>query len=100
MTGTQHHRPEHNRPEPSKKGRTEAMKKYYLDKYGNAATITRSKGYSYQGATRKTTEYTLVCFALYDNDKIYYVSIFDSMEAASEKLSELSNGTFEELKTA
>ena len=76
------------------------MKKYYLDKYGNAATITRGKGYSHQDATKRTTEYTLVCFALYDNDKIYYVSIFDSMEAASEKLSELSNGTFEELKTA
>lgn len=76
------------------------MKRYYLDKFGNAATITRGKGYSYQGATRKTAEYTLVCFALYDNDKIYFVSIFESLEAAKNKLAEMSCGTFEELKTA
>lgn len=74
------------------------MRKYYLDSFGNAAMIERGKGYPYKGASRKKTEYRLTCFATYDDNKIYFVSIYESRQEAEQRLAEMSAGTFKEME--
>ena len=73
------------------------MKKF-LDDYENMATIEKGYGLPYKGAAQKVDEFTLTLYSLYDNCKIYFLSIFETEENAVNNLKSFSCGTFKESK--
>lgn len=65
------------------------------DDFGNIAIIDYRKAPAYQGG--KTEDcFRVSLFAEYDNNYLYHVSVYDSLETALSKLSKLSAGTFKE----
>lgn len=71
--------------------------KVYKDIFGNTATIKQGKGLPYREAASKVDEFILTLYATYDNNKVYYLSIFESLEDAENKLKSFSCGEFEEV---
>lgn len=66
--------------------------KVFFDDYGNRATIDRSQRPAYRGG-RPCPHYRLT---LLKDNYIYFVSVYESMKEAREKLKEFSCGTFRE----
>ena len=71
--------------------------KVYCDIFGNRATIEKVKLLPCKGAKTKKDAYVLKCYAVYDNNFNYFVSVYETEEAAKDKLKEFSCGTFEEV---
>ena len=65
----------------------------WLDEYENRALIEEVEIKPHRGSTSEKA-YRLSCYAEYDNDFCYYVSIFDSVESAKNQLKEFSCGSF------
>lgn len=66
----------------------------WLDEYENRALIEEVEIKPHRGSTSEKA-YRLFCYADYDEDFCYYVSIFDSAESAENQLKEFSCGSFE-----
>lgn len=66
----------------------------WLDEYENRALIEEVEIKPHKGGTPKKA-YRLSCYADYDEDFCYYVSIFDSVESAENQLKKFSCGSFE-----
>ena len=71
--------------------------KIFCDDFGNVASIAEGKGRPYKDAPELVTEYTLALFAKYDNNKMYFLSVYETEADAREKLKEFSCGTFKEI---
>ena len=65
----------------------------YKDDFGNYANILYGRGKAYKNGPL-ADEYTLILYAGYDNNKMYFLSIYETYEKALEKLKEFSCGTF------
>ena len=70
--------------------------KMYKDDFGNMASIEKGKILPYKDSPIKEMAYRLTLCAMYDSF-IYYVSIYESMEKALEKLSEFSCNSWKEV---
>ena len=70
----------------------------YEDDYGNLALISRRMIYPYRDSKRKEESWILDCYATYDNCFHYYRAVYESKQAAINKLSEFSCGTFKEVE--
>lgn len=68
----------------------------WKDDYENRALIEEVDTIPYKGA-KQGKSYRLSCFAEYDNDFCYYISIFDSVASAEQQLKEISCGTFKDV---
>lgn len=73
------------------------MRKSFKDDFGNTATITTKYIRPYKDAKHKEISYVLTLTSDYNNDFVYFVSVYDSTEAAINKLSEFSCNTFKEI---
>lgn len=65
----------------------------WLDEYENRALIEEVEIKPHKEAKLEKV-YRLSCYAEYDEDFCYYVSIFDSVESAENQLKEFSCGSF------
>jgi len=72
------------------------MKKLFKDDFHNTALIETVWNYPNFGANKKELGYWLACFADYNNNFLYFCSVYNTEEAAMEKLKTLSCGTFKE----
>lgn len=68
--------------------------KIFHDDFGNTAKITERNILPYRGATQTEKGYVLSITADYDNDFLYYVSVFESVDDAIEKLKQFSCNTW------
>jgi hypothetical protein len=68
--------------------------KIFHDDFGNTATITEVMTLPYRGSKRKEKGFVLSITADYDNNFLYFVSVYDSIEDAQEKLTEFSCNTW------
>lgn len=66
----------------------------WKDKYGDRALIEEVEIKPHKEAKLEKI-YRLSCYAEYDEDFCYYVSIFESVESAENQLKEFSCGSFE-----
>lgn len=64
------------------------------DDFGNTATIEERMMYSYKEAERKTKSFVLSLMADYEDDFMYFRSVYESMGDAMEKLQEFSCNTW------
>lgn len=64
------------------------------DDFGNTATIEEKMMYSYKGAEHKTKFFVLSLTADYEDDFMYFRSVYESMGDAMEKLKEFSCNTW------
>ena len=71
--------------------------KTFRDKFGNRAIVETKSVRPYKGAYGRCLGYRLMCFAEYDDDFLYYVSVYGTETEAMDKLMELSGGTWEEV---
>ena len=71
--------------------------KMFRDNYENVATIEKIESIPYSGATIRTTLFRLCIIAEYDNDFVYYVKCYDTLENTLSELSKYSCGTFKEV---
>lgn len=67
----------------------------WKDEYGNRALIEEVEVKLHKEVKAEKV-YRLSCYAEYDNDFCYYVSIFNSVKGAEIQLKELSCGTFKD----
>ena len=65
----------------------------WKDSYGNKALIEEVEVKPRKEAKPEKV-YRLSCYAEYDNDFCYYISIFESVESAERQLEEFSCGSF------
>lgn len=65
----------------------------WKDEYGNRALIEEVEIKPHKEAKLEKA-YRLSCYAEYDEDFCYYISIFDSVESAENQLKEFSCGSF------
>ncbi len=72
--------------------------KTFKDKYGNIATIEKWETIPYKGATEKTILFRLILMATYDNDFIYHISCYETLEETIRELHKCSCGTFKEME--
>lgn len=68
------------------------------DDYGNIATIEQIKTLPYKGAGKKELCFRLCLMAEYDNNFLYHVSCYETLETTLSKLAEFSAGTFKEIE--
>ena len=68
----------------------------WKDEHGNRALIEEVDTIPYKRAKQKKS-YRLSCFAEYDNDFCYHISIFDSVKSAENQLKEFSCGSFKDV---
>lgn len=66
----------------------------WKDEYGNRALIEEVEIKPHKEAKLEKA-YRLSCYAEYNEDFCYYISIFDSVESAENQLKEFSCGSFE-----
>ena len=66
----------------------------WKDEYGNRALIEEVEIKPHKEAKLEKA-YRLSCYAEYDDNFCYYISIFDSVESAENQLKEFSCGSFE-----
>lgn len=67
------------------------------DDFGNSAIIEKIMCIPYKDAPKKEKAYRLRLTADYDNNMTYYVSIYQTLSEATNKLKEFSVGTFKEV---
>ena len=72
--------------------------KMFRDDYENVATIERIESIPYSGATIRTTLFRLCLIAEYDNDFLYHVSCYETLEETLAELLKCSAGTFKEVE--
>ena len=70
------------------------MNRYYKDDFGNSAVIIEGFTLPYNGAASRTKSYILESSADYDDGFVYFRSVYETVEAAEEKLNSLSCGTW------
>lgn len=68
------------------------------DDYGNIATIEKMEVLPYKGASKKELCFRLCLMAEYDNNFLYHVSCYETLEETIHKLTEFSVGTFKEIE--
>jgi hypothetical protein len=68
--------------------------KIFHDDFGNTATITERNMLPYKGSPIKEKGYILSITADYDNNFLYFVSVYESMGDAMEKLKMFSCNTW------
>ena len=64
------------------------------DDFGNTATITEKDILPYRGSPIKEKGYILSITADYENNFLYFVSVYESIEKAMNKLEEFSCNTW------
>lgn len=72
--------------------------KILKDDYGNIATIEKIETVPYRGATKKTPLFRLSLMAEYDNNFLYHVNCYETLEETLAELLKCSAGTFEEIE--
>lgn len=72
--------------------------KRFRDNFGNLALIEKVNTLPYNGAPRKTEGYRLMLFAEYDDNFIYHVSCYETLEEAESKLKCFSCNTWKEIE--
>lgn len=70
------------------------MKKILHDDYGNRAEIEEVVTLPYKGSPKKEKGYRLSLYAEYDNDFLYFVSLYASERDAMENLKNFSCNTW------
>ena len=70
--------------------------KMFRDNYENVATIVKIESIPYSVEHIITTLFRLCLIAEYDNDFVYYVKCYDTVENTLSELSKYSFGTFKE----
>ena len=70
------------------------MKKILHDDYGNRAEIEEVITLHYKGSPKEEKGYRLSLYAEYDNDFLYFVSLYESERDAMRKLENLSFNTW------
>ena len=68
----------------------------YSDDFGNIAEIDKGTGPAYKGGP-KTTFYRVMAYASYDNDFLFHVSVYETMEEAEEALKTKLSGTYKKI---
>lgn len=64
------------------------------DDFGNTATIKEEMILPYKGATKKQNAFILTLSADYEKDFVYYVSVYETLSDAMEKLKNISCNTW------
>lgn len=72
--------------------------KILKDDYGNIATIEKIETIPYRWATKKTPLFRLSLMAEYDNNFLYHVSCYETLEETIHELHKCSCGTFKEME--
>jgi len=72
------------------------MKRTFYDDFENMATIEEDMVLPYAGSKVREKAYILSLFSLYDNNKMYFLSMYESEAAALEALNNFSCGSFRE----
>ena len=67
------------------------------DDYGNIAKIEKWNTIPYKGAKEKTPLFRLCLMAAYDNNFVYHISCYETLEGALKELQKCSCGTFKEI---
>ena len=70
--------------------------KIYKDDFGNYAVIKEIEHYPYRDAPEETKGYQLICYSKYNNNLMYFASIYETEIDALKQLNEFSCGTFKE----
>lgn len=70
------------------------MIKTFHDNFGNTATIKTGRHFPYQGAKEKQDSFLLTLSADYENNFIYFVSLYETETAARNKLQDFSCNTW------
>ena len=70
----------------------------YKDDFGNTAIIETIKHFPYREAKKKVKSFRLIVSSDYDNNSIYFVSVYETEERALNKLKEFSCGTFQKVE--
>lgn len=73
--------------------------KIYKDNFGNTATIEQVEILPYREAPAEEISYRLWITSDYNNSFTYFASIYETIEDAERRLSQLSMGTFKEEPT-
>lgn len=73
------------------------MKNYYTDNFEHIAIIEKTKIYPFYGSKTKETAYVLSLYSTYKENRLYYLSTFESMNDALNALKKISCGTFKEI---
>ena len=68
------------------------------DDYGNIATIEKMQTIPYRGVSIKTPLFRLCLMAEYDNNFLYHVSCYETLEETLAELLKCSAGTFKEIE--
>ena len=68
----------------------------YRDDFGNLATIDEVFVFPYEGAKERERTYRLKLIAEYDDDFCYFMSMYDSKEAAIAEMKKYSCNTWKE----
>lgn len=68
--------------------------KRYFDNFGNMATIEQTQILPYKESPTKQQAHILKIYATYDHNKLYYCSIYETEQEATNKLNTFSCGTF------
>lgn len=72
--------------------------KRFRDDFGNLALIEKVNTFAYNGAPKKTEGYRLMLFAEYDDNFLYHVSVYETLEEAENKLKCFSCDTWKEIE--
>lgn len=70
------------------------MSKTFHDDFGNTATIKEGRHFPYKGAKKKQVDFLLTLSADYENNFVYFVSLYDTEKEAMEKLKIFSCNTW------
>lgn len=70
--------------------------KRFRDDFGNAALIEKVNTFPYNGAPNKTESYRLMLIAEYDDNFMYYLSVYGTLDDAEKKLKCFSCNTWKE----
>lgn len=71
--------------------------KTFKDDFGNVATIEEKMTLPYKGSPIKEKAFILTLKAEYDNNMIYFVSIYETEKEALEKLTYFSCNTWKQI---
>lgn len=69
------------------------MKEFH-DDFGNIATIKEEQHFPYKGAKEKQNGFVLTLTADYENDFVYFVSLYETENDAMNKLKSFSCNTW------
>ena len=70
------------------------MVKTFHDDYGNTAMIKEGRHFPYKGAKEKQADFILTLSADYEDNFIYFVSLYETEKEAMDHLKKFSCGTF------